>query len=49
MNIFRKEYAIVKVENLERFEAGTKVTVDMLREAGLDQTAAGRRENPGQR
>ncbi len=35
VNIFRKEYAIVKVENLERFEAGTKVTVDMLREAGL--------------
>ncbi|MGI6695465.1 MAG: 50S ribosomal protein L15 [Christensenellales bacterium] len=34
-NIFRKEYAIVKVESLERFEAGARVTVDMLKEAGL--------------
>ncbi|MGI6688145.1 MAG: 50S ribosomal protein L15 [Christensenellales bacterium] len=34
-NIFRKEYAIVKVESLERFEAGARVTVGMLKEAGL--------------
>ena len=34
-NIFRKEYAIVKVESLECFEAGAKVTIEMLKEAGL--------------
>ncbi len=35
-NIFRKEYATVKVESLEaRFEAGARVTVEMLKEAGL--------------
>lgn len=34
-NIFRKEYAEVKVGNLEIFEDGTVVTVDLLREAGL--------------
>ena len=35
-NIFRKEYAIVKVESLEeRFEAGATVSIEMLREAGL--------------
>ncbi|NLE69731.1 MAG: 50S ribosomal protein L15 [Clostridiales bacterium] len=34
-NIFRKEYAEVKVGNLEIFEDGTVVTVDLLKEAGL--------------
>lgn len=34
-NIFRKEYAVVNVSDLERFEAGTEVTWDMLRESGL--------------
>ncbi|NLX82476.1 MAG: 50S ribosomal protein L15 [Clostridiales bacterium] len=34
-NIFRKEYATVNVGNLEIFEDGTVVTVDLLKEAGL--------------
>lgn len=34
-NIFRKEYAIVNVSDLEMFENGTTVTVDALKEAGL--------------
>lgn len=35
VNIFRKEYAEVKVGNLEIFEDGTVVTVDLLKESGL--------------
>jgi large subunit ribosomal protein L15 len=34
-NIFRKEYAIVNVGNLEQFEDGSVVTVEMLKSAGL--------------
>ena len=34
-NIWAKEYAIVNVEELNRFEAGTVVTPELLREAGL--------------
>ncbi|HOQ08645.1 MAG TPA: 50S ribosomal protein L15 [Syntrophomonadaceae bacterium] len=34
-NIFKKEYAIVNVQDLNRFEDGTEVTVELLRNAGL--------------
>ncbi len=34
-NPFRKEFAIVKVKDLNRFEAGTVVDLPALREAGL--------------
>jgi large subunit ribosomal protein L15 len=34
-NIFRKEYAVVNVSDLEVFENGTTVTIDTLKEAGL--------------
>lgn len=34
-NIFRKEYASLNVSSLEAFEAGTVITQEMLREAGL--------------
>lgn len=34
-NIFRKEYAIVNVGNLEQFEDGSVVTIEMLKSAGL--------------
>jgi large subunit ribosomal protein L15 len=34
-NIFRKDYLTVNVERLNRFAAGTVVTPDSLREAGL--------------
>ncbi len=34
-NIFKKQYAIVNVKDLDRFEAGTKVDRDKLIEAGL--------------
>lgn len=34
-NFNRKEYAIVNVENLNVFEDGAVVTVEMLKEAGL--------------
>ena len=34
-NIFRKEYAIVNVGNLEQFEEGSVVTIEMLKSAGL--------------
>lgn len=34
-NIFRKEYAIVNVKELNRFEAGTTVDLPVLRQAGL--------------
>ena len=38
-NIFRKEYAILNVKDLERFEAGVSVTPATLAEAGLVRTA----------
>lgn len=34
-NLFRKEYAIVNVESLAEFEAGTKVDPDLLLEKGI--------------
>ncbi|HZW35510.1 MAG: 50S ribosomal protein L15 [Deltaproteobacteria bacterium] len=34
-NPFRKEYAVVNVKDLNRFDAGTVVDVDALRAAGL--------------
>ncbi len=34
-NPHRKEYAIVKVEDLNRFSQGTTVTPDLLKESGL--------------
>ncbi|MGF7186127.1 large subunit ribosomal protein L15 [Desulfitispora alkaliphila] len=34
-NIFKKEFAIVNVEELNKFEAGTEVTPEALMEAGL--------------
>ncbi len=37
-NIFRVEYAPVNVRQLERFEAGTEVTPQLLREVGIIKT-----------
>lgn len=34
-NIFRKEYAVVNLSDLERFDDGTVVNPDVLKEAGL--------------
>jgi large subunit ribosomal protein L15 len=34
-NIFRKEYAVVNLSDLERFDNGTVVNPEVLREAGL--------------
>ncbi len=34
-NIFAKEYVAVNVEVLERFEKGTEVTAELLKEAGV--------------
>jgi large subunit ribosomal protein L15 len=34
-NVFRVEYAILNVKELERFEAGARVSPSTLREAGL--------------
>jgi large subunit ribosomal protein L15 len=34
-NIFRKEYALVQVRDLEVFEAGTRVDREALQNAGL--------------
>lgn len=34
-NIFKKEYAVVNVKDLNCFEDGTVVTIDLLQEAGL--------------
>lgn len=39
-NIFRVEYAVLNVKDLERFAPGTTVTPALLREAGLVRTAA---------
>jgi len=37
-NIFRVEYAPVNVKQLERFEAGTEVTPQLLHEVGIIKT-----------
>lgn len=34
-NIFRKEYAVVNLSDLERFDSGTVVNPEVLKEAGL--------------
>ena len=34
-NKFRKEYTTVNVEDLNRFEAGTVVTTELLKEVGM--------------
>ncbi len=34
-NIFAKEYVAVNVEVLDRFEKGTEVTAELLKEAGV--------------
>jgi large subunit ribosomal protein L15 len=34
-NIFRKEYAVVNLSDLERFDNGTVVNIEVLKEAGL--------------
>ncbi|MEA4846214.1 MAG: 50S ribosomal protein L15 [Clostridiaceae bacterium] len=34
-NIFRKEYAVVNLSDLERFDSGTIVNPEVLKEAGL--------------
>lgn len=34
-NIFRKEYAIINVEQLNRFEEGTEVTPELLLNSGI--------------
>jgi large subunit ribosomal protein L15 len=34
-NIFRKEYAVINVRDLERFETGIEVDAKLLRDAGL--------------
>jgi large subunit ribosomal protein L15 len=39
-NIFRIEYAVLNVKDLERFASGTTVTPALLREAGLVRTSA---------
>jgi large subunit ribosomal protein L15 len=40
-NIFRKEYAVLNVKDLDRFEAGAAVTPASLQEAGLVRRGAG--------
>ncbi len=35
IGIFRKQFAIINLAQLERFEAGTEVTPELLREVGL--------------
>lgn len=37
-NIFRKEYSAVNLRDLERFEAGTEVTPELLRQSGVVRT-----------
>jgi large subunit ribosomal protein L15 len=34
-NIFKKEYAIINVKDLNRFESGQEITPDLLASAGL--------------
>lgn len=40
VNIFRKEYSIVHVKDLNRFESGSVVDVDALKAAGLVRKVA---------
>ncbi|MEE0517250.1 MAG: 50S ribosomal protein L15, partial [Anaerovoracaceae bacterium] len=34
-NIWAKEYSIINVEDLNRFEVGTEVTQELLKQAGM--------------
>ena len=34
-NIFRKEYAVINVDQLAKFTSGTEVTAELLREKGM--------------
>jgi large subunit ribosomal protein L15 len=34
-NIFKKEYAIVNIQDLNIFDDGTEVTIELLQEAGM--------------
>jgi large subunit ribosomal protein L15 len=38
-NIFRKEYAIVNLESLAEFEAGSKIDLEVLRQKGIVRKA----------
>lgn len=40
-NIFRREYAVVNLSDLERFDNGTVVNPDVLKEAGLVKAMLG--------
>ncbi len=40
VNLFRAEYAVLNVKDLERFEAGTAVTPGLLAESGLVRASA---------
>jgi len=40
-NRFQKQFAEVKLEDLNRFDSGTVVTPEVLKEAGLIRSAAG--------
>ena len=37
-NIWRKEYAVVNLVDLDRFENGTVITIEALKEAGLGKS-----------
>ena len=37
-NIFRKEYSAVNLRDLERFDAGTEVTPELLKQSGVLRT-----------
>jgi large subunit ribosomal protein L15 len=39
-NIFKKEYAIVNLDDLSRFEANQRITPDLLKEAGVIRKSA---------
>ncbi|KUO73249.1 MAG: 50S ribosomal protein L15 [Clostridia bacterium BRH_c25] len=40
-NIFRREYAVVNLSDLERFDSGTVVSPEVLKEAGLVKAMLG--------
>ncbi len=40
VNLFRAEYAVLNVKDLERFEAGAAVTPNLLAESGLVRASA---------
>ncbi len=42
-NIFRAEYVVVNVSTLDKFEAGTEITMDILLDMGLVNSVKGAR------